>query len=159
MSYEALPGSFASVKREKELHRQILAFSISHDHQAVRIYGHYPEISEEGTEYYRHLIRSFDFTELDGVNRWVAYQFTRNVCDLWMPGHFQRILSAFDSLRGLDGPISQHKLSHDIRSPGPEHPDVDSACESGPSDALTQEVTPSASMTQSDAKRPRKDFT
>ena len=33
---------FRLVKREKELHRQILAFSISHDHRSVRIYGHYP---------------------------------------------------------------------------------------------------------------------
>ncbi|KFA80530.1 hypothetical protein S40288_11669 [Stachybotrys chartarum IBT 40288] len=150
---------FRAVKRERELHRQILAFSISHDHQAVRIYGHYPEISEQGTEYYRYLIRSFDFTELDGVNRWVAYQFTRNVLDHWMPGHFQRLLSAIDSLPDLDRPLSQHKISQDIRSPGLEHPDIDSACESQPSDALTQEVTPSTSMTQSDAKRLRKEFT
>jgi hypothetical protein len=35
---------FRLVKREKELHREILAFSISHDHQTVRIYGHYPVI-------------------------------------------------------------------------------------------------------------------
>ncbi|KAH6724722.1 hypothetical protein BKA61DRAFT_627338 [Leptodontidium sp. MPI-SDFR-AT-0119] len=33
---------FRLVKREKELHREILAFSISHDHSTVRIYGHYP---------------------------------------------------------------------------------------------------------------------
>ena len=31
---------FRLVKREKELHQEILAFSISHDHQTVRIYGH-----------------------------------------------------------------------------------------------------------------------
>jgi hypothetical protein len=29
---------FRLVKREKELHREILAFSISHDHRTVRIY-------------------------------------------------------------------------------------------------------------------------
>ena len=29
------------VKRQKELHREILAYSVSHDHRTVRIYGHY----------------------------------------------------------------------------------------------------------------------
>jgi hypothetical protein len=32
------------VKREKELHREIITLSISHDHRTVRIYGHYPVI-------------------------------------------------------------------------------------------------------------------
>jgi hypothetical protein len=30
------------VKREKKLHQEILAFSISHDHRTVSAYGHYP---------------------------------------------------------------------------------------------------------------------
>ena len=38
---------YRAVKREKELHREILAFSISHDHRSVRIYGHYAIIEEE----------------------------------------------------------------------------------------------------------------
>jgi hypothetical protein len=33
---------FKLVGREKELHREILAFSISHNDESVRIYGHYP---------------------------------------------------------------------------------------------------------------------
>ena len=36
-----------AVKREKELHQEILAFSISHEHRSVRIYGHYAIIEEE----------------------------------------------------------------------------------------------------------------
>jgi len=35
---------FRAVKQEKQLHREILAFSVSHDHRLVRIYGHYPVI-------------------------------------------------------------------------------------------------------------------
>jgi hypothetical protein len=37
---------YKAVKREKELHREILAFSISHDHRSVRIYGHYAVIDQ-----------------------------------------------------------------------------------------------------------------
>ncbi|PQE15168.1 phosphatidylserine decarboxylase protein [Rutstroemia sp. NJR-2017a BBW] len=49
---------FRLVKREKELHREILAFSISHDHRTVRIYGHYPVIDGKTTTFYRYPILS-----------------------------------------------------------------------------------------------------
>jgi hypothetical protein len=60
---------FRLVKREKELHQKILAFSISHDHETVRIHGHYPVIDGNETTFYRHPIRKFDFTELDGKEK------------------------------------------------------------------------------------------
>jgi len=56
---------FKYVGRGTELHREILAFSILHDHRSVRIYGHYPVIDEKDAKYYRHPIRTFDFTALD----------------------------------------------------------------------------------------------
>ncbi len=86
------------VGREKELHREILAFSISHDHSSVRIYGHYPVINGKDTAYYRHPIRKFEFTEQDGKEKWTAYKFTKNVYDRWMPTHFRRICSAINDL-------------------------------------------------------------
>ncbi|RYP52154.1 hypothetical protein DL768_002596 [Monosporascus sp. mg162] len=89
---------FRAVNREGEVHRQILAFSISHDNSCVRIYGHYPVINGKDTTYYRHIIRKFDFTELDGRDKWAAYQFTKNVYDKWMPAHFKNICSAIDQL-------------------------------------------------------------
>src|SRR5271170_338946 len=45
---------FRAVKQEKQLHRGILAFSVSHDHRLVRIYGHYPVIEDQKTTFYRH---------------------------------------------------------------------------------------------------------
>ncbi|MCJ1345115.1 hypothetical protein MMC31_003320 [Peltigera leucophlebia] len=69
---------FRLVKREKELHRAILAFSISHDHATVRIYGYYPVIGGNKTTFYRHPIHKFDFTTLDGKEKWTAYKFTKN---------------------------------------------------------------------------------
>jgi hypothetical protein len=54
------------MKREKELHREILAFLISHDYEIVRIYSYYPIINRNKTTFYRYLIRKFDFTELKG---------------------------------------------------------------------------------------------
>lgn len=72
---------YRAVKREKELNREILAFSISHDHSSVRIYGHYPVIEENKTIFYRHPVHKFDFAALDGKERWTAYRFTKNVYD------------------------------------------------------------------------------
>jgi hypothetical protein len=125
------------VKREKELHREILAFSISHDHRTVRIYGHYPIIKGNETTFYRHPIHTFDFTALDGKEKWTAYKFTKNVYDIWMPTHLKRICSVIDELppdldfevsrqsepgeSGLSQGLESHHLSgqtsHDAASP------------------------------------------
>ena len=85
IAVRALVDLFRSMKREKELDREILAFSISHDHTSVRIYGHYPVIEGDKTTFYRHPIHKFDFTALDGKEKWTAYDFTKNVYDTWMP--------------------------------------------------------------------------
>ena len=89
---------FKYVKCEKKLDREILAFSISHDHESVRIYGHYALINGSDTTFYRHSIRKFDFTEQDGKDKWTTYKFTRNVYDIWMPTHLERIRSAIDKI-------------------------------------------------------------
>lgn len=98
IAVRAVVELFRAVKREKELHREILAFSISHDHSTVRIYGHYAEVDEREPKYYRHTIRTFDFTELDGREKWTAYKFTKSIYNSWMPVHFQRICSAIDDI-------------------------------------------------------------
>ncbi|KAI9676667.1 MAG: hypothetical protein M1829_002985 [Trizodia sp. TS-e1964] len=89
---------FRLVGREKELHREILAFSISHDDRSVRIYGHYPVINKKDATFYRHPIKTFDFTSEEGRDKWTAYKFTKNVYDIWMPAHFKRICSVIDEL-------------------------------------------------------------
>jgi hypothetical protein len=93
---------FKLVKREKEVHREILAFSISHDDRTVRIYGHYPVIDGNKTKFYRHLIHEFSFVANRGEAKWTAYKFTKNVYDIWMPAHFKRICSAIDELPSIE---------------------------------------------------------
>ena len=89
---------FRLVKREKELDREILAFSISHDDRTVRIYGYYPVIDGPKTTFYRHPIKEFSFTSEDGKEKWTAYKFTKNVYNIWMPTHIKRICSVIDEL-------------------------------------------------------------
>ncbi|GAP91804.1 putative unnamed protein product [Rosellinia necatrix] len=125
LAVRAIVELFRSVKREGEVHRRILSFSISHDHKAVRIYGHYPVIDGEDTKYYRHPIHDFSFKALDGREKWTAYRFTKNVYDIWMPTHFKMICSAIDQLpSNLDFDVaslsktghSQHLSQHLSRS-------------------------------------------
>jgi hypothetical protein len=89
---------FRLVSRQKELHREINGFSISHSDVDVRIWGHYAVIVGDDVKYYRHPIRKFDFTELNGKERWTAYTFVRNIYDLWLPKHFERICDIIDML-------------------------------------------------------------
>jgi hypothetical protein len=147
---------FRAVKREDEVNRKILAFSVSHDHQSVRIYGHYPMITGKDTKYYRHPIRKFDFTELDGKDKWTAYRFTKNVYDTWMPAHFKNICSAIDQLPSdlnFDvSPLSEATgLSQDLGN----LMQSDTSCASVPdergsqsSNAEQQAVTPGTSFSE-----------
>lgn len=125
LAVRAIVELFRLVGREMELHQEILAFSVSHDHRAVRIYGHYPVIEGKNTTYYRHPIHTFDFTALDGREKWTAYKFTKNVYDMWMPSHFKRLCSAVDVIpadldfsvpqlsqsSGLSQDLERHRLS------------------------------------------------
>ena len=87
---------FRLVGREREIDRQILGFSVSHDNSTVRYYGHYPVI-EEGrkTRYYRHLIH---MTTLMGDERWASYKLTKSIYSFWVPKHLRRLRSAIDQL-------------------------------------------------------------
>ena len=161
MAVRGVVELFRLAKREPEIHQQILAFSISHDHRTVRIYGHYPAIDGEKTTFYRHPVRTFDFTELDGREKWTAYQFTRNVYDIWMPAHFKRICSVIDELPDFGVPLlsglqdleSRHLSdysSHDPTSPLDDAGSVSSHAES------SRGVTPDPSLSQRSERASKK---
>jgi len=147
---------YRAVKREKELHREILAYSISHDHTSVRIYGHYLVIEGDKTTFYRHPIRKFDFT--DGEEKWTAYKFTKNVYDIWMPLHFERICSAINNLpSGIDFGLSQSGPQSSQQSNAESTFTLDQD-DSQSSFIGSQEVTPTTSFTQTTeraSKKPR----
>jgi hypothetical protein len=98
---------YRKVSRQHELNRKILSFSISHDQEAARIYGHYPVIDGGQTSVDRHTIKKFDITSETGKDKWTTYIFTRNLYDIYGPMHFERLRSAVDQ---LPSPLSdQHR--------------------------------------------------
>ncbi|WPG99087.1 Hypothetical protein R9X50_00189600 [Acrodontium crateriforme] len=62
--------------KEKELHRELLTFSISHDHRTVRLYGYYPVLDGPKMKIHRRQIHTFDITARNGKERWTTYKFT-----------------------------------------------------------------------------------
>ena len=57
------------MSRQDELHQKILTFSVSHDHQAVKIYDHYALIKGKEIIFYRHLIHHFSLISQDEEKR------------------------------------------------------------------------------------------
>lgn len=98
LAVRAVVELFRLINREKELHRNILAFSISHNHRNRRICGHYPVIEGKGITFYRHPIYELAFTALGGKDKWTSYKFTKSVYNIWMPKHLERIRSVIDEL-------------------------------------------------------------
>ncbi|KAL7958825.1 hypothetical protein V8C34DRAFT_137929 [Trichoderma compactum] len=149
---------YRAVKREKELDREILAFSISHDHRSVRIYGHYAVIDDKQTNFYRHPIKTLDITSEEGKEKWSTYKFTKNVYDVWMPTHLKRICSAIDQLpSSLDFQVSDEPgaqpeeatdPSQDIRSllSGPDNADL--ALQEDEPIPIPQTATPDTSVSK-----------
>ncbi|KAL8658844.1 MAG: hypothetical protein Q9202_007409 [Teloschistes flavicans] len=166
---------YKAVKREKELNQEILAFSISHDHRSVRIYGHYAVVDDNQTKFYRHPIKTLDITSEEGKEKWSTYKFTKNVYDIWMPTHLRRICSAIDQLpSSLDFEVSEGPgvqpdeatgLSKDMGSLLSEPSDIDIASQIGQEDdelnhIVLQTATPDTSISkggrQGAAKRAKK---
>jgi len=149
---------YRAVKREKELHREILAFSISHDYSTVRIYGHYAIIEGDKTTFYRQPIRKFDFTE----EKWTAYKFTKNLYNIWMPLHIKRICSAIDDLPpDIDFDLSQSASFSQSEPQSSQQSNVGSMLGQDDSQSSflgSQEIPPTTSFTQTTeraSKKPR----
>ena len=139
------------VRREQELHREILAFSVSHDSSIVKIFGHYAIIDGKQTTFFRHPIREFSFQDLDGREKWTAYKFTKNVYDIWMPMHLKRICSAIDQLPlGVSFEVSRSvlqfsdtsELSRGLDGLQTDQSNVGSASEVGQDNSETVPIIP-----------------
>ncbi|KAI9732743.1 MAG: hypothetical protein M1818_007477 [Claussenomyces sp. TS43310] len=144
---------YRKVSRQHELNRKILSFSISHDQEAVRIYGHYPVIDGDQTSVYRHTIKKFDITSDSGEDKWTTYIFTRNLYDVYCPMHFERLRSAVDQ---LPDPLSdQHQSSQQSDLEVLSQPDE----EESQSDIVDSQdllkSAPSSQTSQPSFKKPR----
>lgn len=115
---------FCCVGRAHELHREILGFSIAHNHDTVAIRAHYVVLDDAGgpPTFWRREVRNFNFAEGNGRRKWASYRIVRNIYDAFVPVHFRRLCSAIDALpQVVYGPL-----------PAPAQPVDQRAADGGP---------------------------
>lgn len=91
------------------LNGQVLVFSISHDNERVKVYGHFPVVESEKTTFYRYPIASFvlNFDENQGWKK--THNFVREVYHAFYPAHLKRIR---DILAQMKDPRKQSMCSN-----------------------------------------------
>jgi hypothetical protein len=120
VAVRALVELFRIVGREHDLHREIIGFSLSHNDQDVRVFGHYAFITPTTTKFYRHPISHFNFTasEHQSDNRWASYSICRNIYDWAVNTHFPQISKVVDMIIRSMHPTSQGEGSLESNASG-----------------------------------------
>jgi hypothetical protein len=72
------------------VHRRLLGFSISHDHEGFRIYGYYPEIEDGETSFFRWPVAQLTMRTKE--DRWACYRFVENLDREFLPIHTDRLM-------------------------------------------------------------------
>ena len=134
-----------AVSRVKELDREVLVFSISHDYVNVKIHGHYARTEGDKITLHRHLIRSFDLRDQNGKEKWTTYHIVRKIYDKFAPIHLERIRGAVAKL-SVGSSFGLSSASLELNPEGDRETEADS-----------QERTEGAASSQSTerAKKPR----
>lgn len=83
-------------KKLESLNGQVLVFSVSHDQEDARLYGHYARVQGEKWSYYHYRIRKFDLTVYDDLL--AIYNFVQNILKFHLPTHVQRLKDAVAAL-------------------------------------------------------------
>ncbi|KAI9830320.1 MAG: hypothetical protein M1826_004931 [Phylliscum demangeonii] len=95
--YKAAFGS-TDPNRVNQLYGQVLVFTVSHDNEMVKLYGHYAVLRNTKLEFYRYNFAVFSLVMDDGADRYKAYNFVRNVYEKFAPEHRVRIQTAAAAL-------------------------------------------------------------
>lgn len=87
---------YRSPPKMNDLVWEVVVFSISHDHEDARLYGHYAVVDGQKWTYYRYRIRKFDLTDNDSLL--AIHNFVRNILNSYMPGLVRRLKDALSAL-------------------------------------------------------------
>ncbi|KAL9619741.1 MAG: hypothetical protein Q9160_005672 [Pyrenula sp. 1 TL-2023] len=110
MAVNAIIQLYQSLGDQKatQLSGKVLVFSISHDNERVKIYGHYAIVQEGRITFLRYLIESFIFNIPGGQGRKRTYDFVREIYQTFYPQHLKRVQ---DALKELAVPHIQSDIS------------------------------------------------
>ena len=83
----------------EEVDWRFLGFLILYELEGVRIYGHYPEIGEDGIKYYCWLVKQFNIWA-DG-DKWACFCFVENLNHDFLPIHIGRLMCFLEGIPNL----------------------------------------------------------
>lgn len=100
ISLRGIVNLFRIVGREKEIHRQVLGFSISHTVQTVAIYAHYPFINADSKSvtFHFHEVTRYFLNGARGRDRWTSYKFALARYEHFAPELLKKLHSAIDDI-------------------------------------------------------------
>lgn len=78
----------------QDLSGQVLVFSVSHDNERVKMYGHFPMIREGRVTFHRYYVHDYSLDGHYGRNRDTGSNFTRALYRDFYPTHLARIRQA-----------------------------------------------------------------
>ncbi|KAF2214178.1 hypothetical protein CERZMDRAFT_21453, partial [Cercospora zeae-maydis SCOH1-5] len=88
----------AGEQSAESLSGHVLVFSVSHDNERVKIYGHFPIIREGRTTFHRYYVHDYSLNGHYGRDRNTGSNFTRAVYRDFYPLHLRRIQQAIARL-------------------------------------------------------------
>jgi hypothetical protein len=101
----------------RTVHRRLLGFSISHDHEGFRIYGYYPEIEDGEASFFRWPVAQLTMRTKE--DRWACYRFVENLDREFLPIHTDRLMYLLAMVYTDSDDISDYlEESADLRSYG-----------------------------------------
>lgn len=101
---ELFKSAFGSASDQvKNLYGQLLVFTVSQSSVAVSLHGHYAVATRDGKglRFHRYPIDTLTLTKRKESDRFVCYNFVRNLYDNFAPKHRQRIQDATAALPSL----------------------------------------------------------
>jgi hypothetical protein len=97
-----------------QLNGQILVFSVSHDNERVKLYGHFPILELDRITFYRYPIATFDLNFEESQGRKRTHDFVRAIYGTFFQEHVSRIR---DALAKMEDPRSRSIMSvEDVES-------------------------------------------
>ena len=89
---------FQKVQQERKILGQILAFSFSHDHETIKVYGHYMQQQHGKAACFRYPLAFWSFTSPTHKPKWCAYALTNAIYLEFAPALLTLIGNAVDLL-------------------------------------------------------------
>jgi len=97
LKLEQKADQYREDKQFESLLGQILVYSISHDQNDARVWGHYALVEGEKWTYYRHHVGKFDIAH-EERDLLALYNFARNVLTVYAPKLLKRVQKAVAAL-------------------------------------------------------------